>query len=216
MKKILFVILLLIVIAVIFAFSPQASGIYESICIKQLNDKYNIEAAFDSFEVRGLKQINCTEVILNKKENQIQAQEVQVKIIRLRPLADYFEIRLDSKGLEIADLDGNILPLASVITKQTHSDVLKSTKLKHLNFNLRKDKDKIKVYDIDAVGEKIKVYGSVDVLQNRGVCNLTIHVPKEKADEMPEFSKALSKVLFNMEQEGDWMIFNLTNIPFKM
>ena len=158
MKKILLVILLLIVIAVIVALSPQASGIYESICKQQLKDRFNIEAKFDSFQVQTLKKVNCTKVVLHKKDNQVQAEEVQVEIVKLRPLGDYFEIKLNSRELEIADLDGSILPLASIITKQTHSDILKSIKLEHVNFNLIKDGNKIKIYAIDAVGEKLKVY----------------------------------------------------------
>jgi len=207
MKKILLVILLLIVIAVIVALSPQASGIYESICKQQLKDRFNIEANFESFQVQALKKINCTKVVLRKKDNQVQAEEVQVEIVKLRPLGNYFEIKLNSRGLEIADLDGSILPLASIITKQTHSDILKSTKLKHVNFNLIKDKDNIRVYDIDAVGEKLKVYGSVDIMQNAEIYDLSIYIPAKKIEDMPKFSKALSKLLFNMKQEGDWAVF---------
>jgi len=216
MKKIFLVLFLLIAIAVLFAFSPQASGLYESICKQQLKTQFNIEADFENFQVQALKKINCTKVDLSKKDNQVQAEEVVIQILSIKPLHDYYEIKVDSKELEIADLDGSILPLASVITKQTHSDILKSTKLEHVNFNLIKDKEKIKVYNIDAVGEKIKVYGSVDITENLGICNLTIHIPAEKAEEMPEFSKALSKLLFDMEQEGDWVVFKLTNIPFKI
>jgi len=216
MKKILLAIPLLIVIIVIFLLSPRASGIYESICKQQLKDRFNIEAKFDSFQVQTLKKVNCTKVVLHKKDNQVQAEEVQVEIVKLRPLGDYFEIKLNSRELEIADLDGSILPLASIITKQTHSDILKSIKLEHVNFNLIKDGDKIKIYDIDAVGEKLKVYGSVDIIQNQGICNLSIHIPAKETEDMPKFSKALSKLLFDMEQEGDWAIFKLTNIPFKI
>jgi len=57
MKKIFLVLFLLIAIAVLFAFSPQASGLYESICKQQLKTQFNIEADFENFQVQALKKI---------------------------------------------------------------------------------------------------------------------------------------------------------------
>ncbi len=212
MKKLTLAIFLFIVITIIFMLSPYASGAYKAICKQQLQARFDIQANFETFQVQLFKEINCGKIILNKGDNQIKAEEVIIKIIDLKPLSNYFEIRLDSKKLEIADINGKMLPLVDIISKQTDGDILKSAKLNYVSFNLIKDKKNVKIYDIKAVGDKLKVHGAVDIIKDRAICNLTLYIPAEKTKNMPKFSK----ILLGMEQEGDWSIFRLRNVPFRI
>lgn len=212
MKKLTLAVLLFIIITIIFMLSPYASGAYEVICKQQLKTRFDIQANFENFQIQPFKKINCTKIILNKGGNQIKAEEAVIKIIDLKPFSNYFEIRLESKKLEIANINAKMLPLVDIISKQTDSDILKSVKLNHVNFNLVKDKKKVKIYDIEAVGDKLKVHGAVDIVKDRAICNLTLYIPTEKTENMPKFSK----ILLGMKQEGDWSIFRLRNIPFRI
>jgi hypothetical protein len=194
-------------------FSPFASGIYEGILKDQLLVKYNIQADFESFKVKALSRIDATGVVLNKENSRIKAGEAIIKIESLRPFADYYSLRLETNKVEIAEVDKKEFPIFNIISKTTDEDVLKSAKMDYINFNLIKNKELIKVYNIEAVGEKLKVYGNIDIKQNKSICSFKIYVPAEKTEDMPEFSKSLSKLLFNMEEEEGWSVFEINNVP---
>jgi hypothetical protein len=212
MKK-LPLIITVIALGVIFLLSPFASGLYKAIITSALVSNHDIDSGFSSFKVNPLKrEINITGAVFIKDDNKIEAQKIKADILSFNIFSGNYKITLNSEEVKISEANVKFMPLLEVISKQTDDEILKKAELDYINFSIKKSDKKLSIDNIEAVGKSLKVYGKIDITGKSGIGNLNLYLPAKKTEDIPD----LAKILLSMEQEGDWTILKLRDIPFRI
>lgn len=210
-KKILFIIALLIIGVLIILISPLSSLILKSALESKIEGKFDAEIDFVGFNLQLLKGIKIKEVSFTKKDFNIEAKDIFIKFNASYLISKKYILNCTAQDVSLRYKERGLTSIISLISDESNFSLFENLKFDYISTQIVFENENISFNNIEATSKQVKLFGNIVSGKETTNYDLDLYLPLDATESMPD----LAKVLLNIKDEGSWskmdVIFSTPN-----
>ena len=205
LKKSLLIILALIITLIILIINPLSSLLLKSALESKLEQAFNAKIDLAGFNFQIFKGIEVDSINFYKKNFELTAGKTVLKPVHISFINREFVIDCSIENIALYNKRNNLSLILDLLSKNSNSSSLNRLNFKRGKAKITIKKRLISFENIEAVGQKAKVYGNI-IRNNKSTdYKLDLYLPVGLTENM----SGLTKTLLNINTQGDWSKFNI-------
>ena len=205
LKKSLLIILALIITLTIVIISPLSSLLLKSAFESKLEQAFNVKIDLAGFNFQIFKGIEVDSIKFYRKNFELTAGKTVLKPVRISFINREFVIDCSIENIALCNKRNNLSLILDLLSKNSNSSSLNRLNFKRVKAEIIIKKGLISFENIEAVGQKAKVYGNITRNNKSTDYNLDLYLPVGLTENMSD----LTKTLLNVNTQGEWSKFKI-------